>query len=106
MSIGDSLLDWESKRFGFAWRGEKLFSSPVTVQDLQMILKKHPNVMNGTDLAGMVEVIIRKVEDENGERVFTLEHKPKLMRLPIGDVAELFNRVFSTVEYEEDAEKN
>lgn len=106
MSLADSLLEWDDSRKSFTWRGQKLFSGAVTVADLQTIIKKHPNVMNGTDLAGMVEVIIRKVEDENGEKVFTLEHKPKLMRQPIGEISDLFNHVFSGIETVEDSEKN
>jgi len=106
MSLADTLLEWSDSRKAFTWRGQTLYAGAVTVSDLQHILKKHPNVMNGTDLAGMVEVIIRKVEDEKGERVFTLEHKPKLMRMPVGDVADLFNQVFSGIETPEDAEKN
>jgi hypothetical protein len=106
MSLADSLLDWDNTRRSFEWRGQTLYTGAVTVQDLQTILKKHPNVLNGTDLGGMVEVIIRKVEDEQGERVFTLEHKPKLMRMPIGEITELFNQVFTGIETPEDAEKN
>ena len=106
MSLADSLLEWDDTRRPFTWRGQKLFAGAVTVADLQHIIKKHPNVMNGTDLAGMVEVIIRKVENEGGEKVFTLEHKPKLMRQPIGEIADLFSHVFSTAETIEDAEKN
>lgn len=106
MSLADSLLEWDDSRRPFTWRGQKLFAGAVTVADLQHIIKKHPNVMNGTDLAGMVEVIIRKVEDENGEKVFNLEHKPKLMRQPIGEISELFNHIFSAIETVEDAEKN
>jgi len=106
MSLADSLLDWDNNRRSFVWRDQTLFTSAVTVADLQTILNKHPNVLNGTDLAGMVEVIIRKVEDEKGDRVFTLEHKPKLMRMPIGQISDLFNQVFTAIETVEDAEKN
>lgn len=106
MSLADDLLSWDDHRSQFTWRGQKLFSGAVTVSDMQHILKKHPNVMNGTDLAGMVEVIIRKVEDEKGDRVFTLEHKPKLMRMPIGEIADLFNQIFNGIENPEESEKN
>jgi len=106
MSLADDLLDWDNARSSFIWRGQKLYTSQVTVADLQQILKKHPNVLNGTDLGGMVEIILRKVEDENGERVFTLEHKPKLMRMPVNEITDLFNNVFSGFESPEDAEKN
>lgn len=106
MSLADSLLEWDDSRRPFTWRGQKLFAGAVTVADLQHIIKKHPNVMNGTDLAGMVEVIIRKVENQDGEKVFTLEHKPKLMRQPVGEIADLFNQVFNSIEAPEDSEKN
>ena len=95
MSLADALLEWDNDRRAITWRGQQLFVSQVTVADLQAILKKHPNVLNGTDLGGMVEVIIRKVEDDKGERVFTLEHKPKLMRMPVGEISDLFNQVFN-----------
>jgi hypothetical protein len=45
-------------------------------------------------------------EREKAKKVFTLEHKPKLMRQPIGEIADLFSHVFSTAETIEDAEKN
>lgn len=106
MSLADELLSWDDSRSCFEWKGQKLFASPITASDLQHVLKKHPNLLNGTDLGGMVEVIIRKVEDEQGEKVFTLEHKAKLMRLPVAELTELFNGAFSGFESPEDAEKN
>lgn len=106
MALVDAILDYEPTRHCFEWRGEKLYSSEVSVQDLQFVLKKHPKVLDGTDLAGMVEVIIRKVEDKNGEKVFTLEHKPRLMRMPIAQITELFNYVFQGLEDQDESKKN
>ena len=105
MSLADELLTWDDARRPIEWRGKTVYVSALTVSDLQHVLKKHPDVLSGKDLGGMVEVIIRKVEDEKGEPVFTLEHKPKLMRQPMNEITDLFNSVFSEMETYEEAEK-
>jgi len=106
MSLADELLTWENNRRPIEWRDRTVYASAITVADLQHVLKKHPDVLSGKDLGGMVEVIIRKVEDEKGDPIFTLEHKPKLMRMQLNDISELFNAIFNEIEGPEDAEKN
>ena len=83
----------------------RLFFSPVSARDLEHIQRKHKGFFTEPTMSGMVEMIIRKCEDEKGDNVFTLEDKPVLMGEPLGVIAKVFGEVFASVSPEEH-EKN
>jgi hypothetical protein len=79
----------------------RLYSTHVSVRDLDKIQRKHPNFLSNVTMAGMVEMIIMKCEQEGGEPAFTLEDKPVLMGEPISVIAAVFAQVFSSASIED-----
>ena len=53
----------------------------------------------------MVELMIVKSEDEAGEKLFTLEDKPILLREPLELITRVFGELFGSTSIEEQ-EKN
>ena len=83
----------------------KLFSGPLTPNDMKIIGKRHPNFMMAPTMEGMVDLIILKARDANGQKMFTLEHRALLMRLPSSIVTGVFGELFGeqmTPETDED----
>ncbi len=87
--------DWDST----------IYAHRVTVGDIDKVARKHPGFPTSPSVAAMVETIILKAEDEKGDRHFTIEHKPLLMREPVDIVAQIFAAIF-TQRPVEDYEKN
>jgi hypothetical protein len=55
---------------------------------------------------GMIDLIITKAEDADGNRVFTLEDKPTLMREPVSLIADIAGKMFGDIVEIEEQEKN
>lgn len=72
----------------------KLFSLPITAADLRRISRNHPNFLLQPSMEGMVDLIVLKAMDENGQPAFTLEHKPMLMRLPSRVITSIYGELF------------
>lgn len=85
-------------------KGEPLsfFVSEMTCREMDKITKKHKDLGS---MEAMIEVIIMKAQDENGEKAFSLEHKPFFMNRDPKIVARIFNQVFNAIGVEEH-EKN
>lgn len=83
----------------------RLYAGPVTVRDIEKVQRKYKDFLTNTTMAAMVEMIIIKCEDENGEAVFSLEDKPTLMGEPVSVIANIFGNVFNSDSIE-DHEKN
>lgn len=83
-----------------------LYVGPITAGDIDKLQRKHKNFLNDMTIAGMVDLLIMKAETKDGERAFSLEDKPILMREPVAIIAEIVGRVFDDVVEAEDAEKN
>jgi len=82
-----------------------LYALPLSVADMKWIQARHKDFLNSMQVEGMVDLIIRKVEDKAGEKLFSLEDKPILMRkLGLSVVAEIFGELFGDIG--DDAEKN
>lgn len=82
-----------------------IYFTEVTARDVDRIQRKHKDFLANPTIAGMVEVIINKAEDAEGEKMFTLEDKPVLMGEPLGLIASVFGVAFSGLSVEEQ-EKN
>ena len=54
--------------------------SPMLALEIEKIQRKHPNFFQQMTVQGMVDLIILKAEGQDGEKLFTLEDKPVLMR--------------------------
>ena len=92
------------------WGDEKpleIFASVLTCHDVDRLQKKHKDFLNGNmTIEAMVDLIILKSETRDGEKMFTLEDKPHLMREPVMLVTRIAGEVFGSVLSVEDAQKN
>lgn len=78
---------------------------PMLAMEMEKIQRKHPNFFQAATIAGMVDLIILKAEDKDGEKVFSLEDKPVLMREEFGVIARIAGEMISATSVE-DHEKN
>ena len=66
--------------WGDEGKPEKVYYGPLLAGELNRIQRKHPNFLNSTSFDAMVDLIILKAENGQGEKLFTLEDKAVLMR--------------------------
>ena len=83
-----------------------LYCGAITAGDIDKLQRKHKDFLNNMTMAGMVDLIILKAETKDGEKAFTLEDKPILMRESVSVIADLAGQMFSDVTSVEDYEKN
>jgi hypothetical protein len=83
-----------------------IYVSALTAGDVDKIQRKHKNFIESPTIAGMVDLIIMKAEDKDGDKLFSLEDKPFLMGEPLNVISELAQQMFNDVTSIEDAEKN
>jgi len=78
-----------------------IYAGPVTGHDIDRIVRKHPNFLTNPSMEAMVDMIIHKGEDENGEKMFTLEDKHPMLSEPFSIIAEVFGAIFSATSVED-----
>jgi hypothetical protein len=83
----------------------RLYFDRFNIRDMSKLQRKYKDFATNPTLDAMVDAIIAKVEDEHGENVFTIEHRPMLMGAEVGTIARIFGIIFSGPNVEE-AEKN
>lgn len=113
MSLIDAIRQANQKQtlsvFVPEWNAQ-IYYTNITCKDLNDLQVRHPNLdlLKGKiSLEAMVDLIIRKAMDGQGKSLFTLEHKPELMRSPVNVIAGLAGEILgSAVSSVEDAEKN
>lgn len=93
------------------WGGDEvcvLYALPLSVSDMKWVQTRHKNFITEFQVEGMVDLIVRKCEDEAGEKVFTKEDKPTLMHSVTLDViGDIFSELWGKKgDFGEDAEKN
>ena len=81
-----------------------IYYGAVTGSDIDKVQRAQRLSTNPT-MPAMVEVLLIKSEDEQGEKIFTLEDKPILMREPFEIITRVFGTVFNATSLEEQ-EKN
>ena len=79
---------------------------PLTAGDMAKIQKKHKNFLNDMTIEGMIDLIILKAGDADGERLFTLADKTHLMDEPLPLISDIAAQMFGDIEAVEVAEKN
>lgn len=95
-----------------AWAGEdgaafKMWSRPLTCYDLDQLQKKHPKFLETMSISGMVDLILMKAEDENGDRLFqSAEDRLDLMGEETAVISNIAEQMFADVQSLEVAEKN
>lgn len=84
---------------------EKVYFGPLLAGELNRIQRKHPNFLQNASFEGMVDLIILKAENGQGEKMFTLEDKPVLMREEVSVISNVAAEFMSGTSVEV-AEKN
>lgn len=82
-----------------------IYCGPLLAIEMEKIQRKHPNFFQAATIAGMVDLIILKAEDKDGEKVFTLDDKPTLMREEFSLIARIAGEMIASTSVEEH-EKN
>lgn len=87
MSIAKRIADRTSAKrhidvseWGDEGKPEKVFYGPLLAGELNRIQRKHPNFLSSASFEAMIDLIILKAENGQGEKLFTLEDKAVLMR--------------------------
>lgn len=85
----------------------KMWCRPLTCYDLDQLQKKHPKFLETMSIAGMVDLILMKAEDQNGERLFSsAEDRLDLMGEETAVISGIAEQMFADVQSMEVAEKN
>ena len=84
----------------------QMWVSPLTCADVDKLQRKHKDFLQNMSIAAMVDLIIQKAEDKEGEKLFTVEDKPFLMREQITVVSRVAAEMFATIITTEEHEKN
>lgn len=75
-----------------------VYCGSLTCGDVSRLQRKHPNFLSNPTVDAMVDLILAKAEDKDGEKMFTLEDKPVLMRESVTLISRVSGAMFSTVE--------
>jgi len=87
-----------------AW-DETFYVSPINAKEMITLQKKFPDFLTNSSMEAAVELIMMKAMNKNGEKAFTLEHKPLLLRQNFSIVLQFYAALVGTV-LQEDHEKN
>lgn len=82
-----------------------IYCGPLLAIEMDKIQRKHPNFFQSATVPGMVDLIIMKAENKEGEKLFTLEDKPVLNREEFSIIARIAGDMISSTSVEEH-EKN
>lgn len=84
---------------------EKVYFGPLLAGELNRIQRKHPSFLQSASFEAMVELIILKAENGQGEKLFTLEDKPILMREQVEIISTVAAEMMSS-QSQDELEKN
>ena len=87
-----------------AWE-ETFYVSPLSVQELSKLQKRFPDFLINTSIEAAVELIMMKAMTKDGEKAFTLEHKPFLLKQRATIIMQFYGALVGTA-IQEDHEKN
>lgn len=87
-----------------AW-GETFYVTPLSVQELSKMQKKHPDFLANSSMEAAVDLIMMKAMNKDGEKAFTLEHKPYLLKQKATIIMQFYSALIGTA-VQEDQEKN
>jgi hypothetical protein len=91
--------------WGDEGKPEKVYYGPLLAGELNRIQRKHPKFLSDTSFDAMIDLIILKAENGQGEKLFTLEDKPVLMREEVSVISTVAT-AFMSGESVEEQEKN
>lgn len=84
---------------------ERVFYGPLLAGELNRIQRKHPSFLQSASFDAMVDLIVLKAETGEGEKMFTLEDKPTLMREEVSIISNVAASLMAASSIEEQ-EKN
>jgi hypothetical protein len=84
----------------------KIYVYPLTAGDLVKLERKHKDFMQRQTMESMIDLIILKAGDADGNRLFTLADKTHLSDEPLEVVSTVAAQMFGQIDSVEDAEKN
>ena len=82
-----------------------LFATPLNAGEFSRLQKKHPNFLNNMTIEGLVDLIIMKALDEDGEKAFDVGDKPVLMRQSVTIVSEVAGQLMGEMNDVEEVKK-
>tara|TARA_R100001510_G_scaffold21469_1_gene18795 strand:+ start:4056 stop:4400 length:345 start_codon:yes stop_codon:yes gene_type:complete len=83
-----------------------LYSKPLTARDIIDLQNKYKNFLNEMTLEGVIDLIIRKLETEDGEKAFSVADKPIIRGFEPIKLSNIGASIIGEVTSVEEAEKN
>jgi hypothetical protein len=87
-----------------AWE-ETFYVSPLSVQELSKLQKRYPDFLTNGSIEAAVDLIMMKAMTKDGEKAFSLDHKPFLLRQRATIIMQFYSALVGTA-LQEDHEKN
>lgn len=81
-----------------------LFAKPATSADMERISNRHPGFLTQPSMGGMIDMIILKATDSDGESAFDKGDRIFLMRMSTDKIGEIFRTLFGKQFIEDDDE--
>jgi len=83
-----------------------LFATPLNAGEFSRLQKKHPNFLNDMTVEGLIDMLIMKAMDSEGNKAFDVGDKPILMRQPVGLISNVAGQLMGDVTSVEEAKKD
>ena len=84
-----------------------MYCFPIPCYDVNELQKKHPKFMENTTMAAMIDLIVMKASDQDGNRLFTsAEDRIDLLGEETGVISSIAEQMFAEIQTIEDQEKN
>jgi len=83
-----------------------LFATPLSCGEFNKIQRKHPDFLNNMTIEALVDIVILKALDANGEKAFDVSDKPILMRQPVGVVTAVAGDLMGEISQVDDVKKD
>lgn len=78
-----------------AW-GETIYFKPMTAGDVSRLQRRHPHFLDNADMDAMLDLIILKSCDEEGEKIFDIKSKMSLKNEDVKVIASIATAIMST----------
>ena len=83
-----------------------LFATPLNCGEFNKLQRKHPDFLNNMTIEGLVDLILLKAMDENGDKAFDVGDKPILMRQPVNVVSNVARQLMGEMQGVEEVKKD
>jgi len=83
-----------------------LYSQPLSARDIIQLQNKHKNFLNEMTLEGVIDLIVNKLETEDGQKAFKIDDKPIIRGFDPIKLSNIGASIIGEVTTIEEAEKN